>query len=276
MIAEIIDCFKQLENLTNILTKSIEETDLPYWMPEKTESTKCKKRIQSVLASFWYQDGQEGRETINDFGLVCINQYQFDLITKINNLKTEFKNHGKRLEASDKKAWLEVKGQLKSSIRDSSLSRLHLKQTWRHIPVLDQKPHKVSFNWYTSGRSIKRITVKECIDKLLDMGSEKKHIEVQIDNASKLSESTKLAQVQSQAPLMRANLVYRSDQDGRVISRKAMNAALPLFILSPELPEHNTPSIDPPTERTRAKRSDQLLEENPYLPSIRVHLYAQS
>jgi hypothetical protein len=274
MISDTVDCFKALESKTSELVKSIKGSSLPFWIPDNG-----KPELQgltgacSLISGFWYQDGQEGRETMSGYGLVCVDHSQLSLIEEINELKDQFKYLSKTLEIQDKSAWLAAKSSLKPTLRDSTLSRIHLKQTWRHIPCLEESPHKVTFNWYSSGRSIKKITTKEAIEKLLNMGEENQHIQVQLDQANKLPESTRLAIVQKQAPLMRANIVYRSRIDGKVVSRKATNAAMPMFILSDHLPKHNSPQAEPPIERSRAKRSDQSLSDEPYLPSIRAHLY---
>ncbi len=54
-----------------------------------------------------------------------------------------------------------------------------------------------------------------------------------------------------------------------------MNVALPLFIPAPDgrLPDHNLPPLQPPEARTRARRRDERLEDEPFLPSLRVYRY---
>ena len=76
---------------------------------------------------------------------------------------------------------------------------------------------------------------------------------------------------------MRANLFFKEPlADGR--GRRAMNLALPLFIPASDgrLPEHNQPLPRPPQGRTRARRSDERLEDDVFLPSLRVYRYRES
>ena len=96
----------------------------------------------------------------------------------------------------------------------------------------------------------------------------------QLQKMASIAENTPLAQVQNQAPLMRANLFFENQLPG-LPDRQAMNIAMPLFILAKEavLPPFNIPSATAPEKRTRAKRSDAQLEDDAFLPSIRVFRY---
>lgn len=278
MISLVISKFNELKAATEDLSTSLLSSKLPIWIPLSEEElsiglTEMEKVIR-VISAYWYQDGQEGRETINAFGLVCITREQFEQIHTINRLKLEFKEAANALEKNNKEGWLEARSQLKGCLfRESHLSRLHKKQTWRTIQAYDDEPYKITFNWYSSGRSIKKISIPDAEKLLVDMGAEKEHISVQLSQLGLLPSGTPLAQVQPQAPLMRANLVYRAGNDNKVTGRKALNAALPIFIVGEALPLHNEPELRPPEGRSRAQRSDQKIDPNPYLPSIRAHLY---
>jgi hypothetical protein len=55
-----------------------------------------------------------------------------------------------------------------------------------------------------------------------------------------------------------------------------MNVSLPILYKTGEnekLPVHNDPDLSAPTERQRKIRSDRVIEDHPFLPSIRVHSY---
>ena len=83
-----------------------------------------------------------------------------------------------------------------------------------------------------------------------------------------------MAQVQTQAPLMRANLFFVEPlADGH--TRRALNIAMPLIVPANEgrLPHLKAPAETPPTTRTRAKRRDEKLEDDVYLPSLRIYRY---
>jgi hypothetical protein len=72
---------------------------------------------------------------------------------------------------------------------------------------------------------------------------------------------------------MRANIFY---DDNALPNRQAMNISLPILFKADDknkLPPHNEPELCAPTTRQRAVRSDRRIEDDPFLPSIRVHRY---
>ncbi len=204
-----------------------------------------------------------------------------DAVTIANSAKRHFAETLAAIKEEDQRLVAELKASLPfrhsylhAHMKGSGLARLHLKQCWRHIPVAEQALQRVRFAWYTSGRSIRRVTVREAEQMLVALGDDQPHIQIQLRSLAGLPSSEPLAQVQQQAPLMRANLFYEEPlPDGRM--RRAMNLALPLFIPSESglLPHHNQPPPFPPESRTRKVRSDERLEQVPFLPSLRIFRY---
>ena len=137
---------------------------------------------------------------------------------------------------------------------------------------------RVRFAWYSSGRSIQRVSVAECEALLMKLDTEAEHVRLQLKLLAGLPSDEILARIQPQAPLMRANLFYREPvmrEDGELRTRRALNVSLPLFLPHDDLrlPALNQPSPTPPTERTRARRGDVRIEDTPFLKSLRVHRY---
>lgn len=281
---ELIESFDELVELTQVLCRSIKQDRQAIWVPLSqdelgTNLSPIEKACQHYQ-DFWYQNGQDGRETRSCFGLIAATDEQLNLAHAINRHKDQLKLAIQTWQKSDNKAWLELKGQLgkrHSNLRDnlklSGLSRLHLKQTWRHIPVVDRTPSRAGFNWYGSGRSIQKMTVQQVYDALNKLDTSSKHIQTQLSLVSKLSSNTPLAKVQNLAPTMRANLFYK---DGEFPERQAFNASLPILFKADkkgEFPSHNEPVLVAPTSRQRAIRSDRKIEDEAFLPSLRVHKY---
>jgi len=284
-ISELIDQFDHIVTHTQQLCSSLNGQENPHWLPlnesEQQQKTSPLQKARSIYQDYWYQDGQDGRETRSCFGLIAASPQQIQLAQDINQSKERFKVQVKELQKSHKQQWLELKGTLASrhtGIRDdlhfSGLSRLHLKQTWRHIPVIDRTPCRVGFNWYNSGRSIQKISVQQAHEALLRLDTSSVHIQTQLNQLGQLNSNTPLAKVQNLAPTMRANLFY---EDQQFPERQAMNVSLPiLFKRCPkqELPSHNEPELVAPLTRKRAVRSDRTIEDQAFLPSIRVHRYS--
>ncbi len=282
---ELINCFDLLVESTQKLCDSFTQQGNPHWLPlteaEQLHGINSLQKAKSIFQDYWYQDGQDGRETRSCFGLISANDTQIQEALLINQLKELLKNQVKVLLKQHKNQWLELKGTLAtrhSSLRESlhftGLSRLHLKQTWRHIPVIQRSPSRVGFNWYSSGRSIQKISVQEAYEALCKMDTSSLHIQTQLQQVGKLAQNTRLAKIQNLAPTMRANLFY---EDNQFPERQAMNISLPILFKNTannSLPNHNEPELVAPLTRKRAVRSDRTIEDHPFLPSIRVHRYS--
>jgi hypothetical protein len=283
-ISSLITHFDALVNQTNHLCASLRKNQLNLWIPltelELSQGLSPINKACHSFQDFWYQDGQDGRETRSCFGLIPATDQQLALAIKINEEKERFKNRIKALQQADKPLWLKLKGQLatahpslRESLRYSGLSRLHIRQTWRHIPVINRTPIRAGFNWYQSGRSIQKMSVKQAQDALLNLDTSSDHIQTQLSLLNNLSENTPLAKVQNLAPSMRANIFF---DDNQTPSRQAMNVSLPILFKASDnsrLPPHNEPDLIAPTQRQRKVRSDRVIEDQPFLPSIRVHRY---
>ncbi|MFG6160110.1 DNA replication terminus site-binding protein [Halomonas sp. 1390] len=237
--------------------------------------------LRRSLLDVWYQDGQDGRATRAHVGLVAADERVMEAAHEVNATKQAFAALLAEIRREVPSLIPEIKAvlpfrhpALHDHLRGTGLARLHLKQCWRSIPLAEAPLARVRLAWYSSGRSIKRLTVREAERKLLALDSDAPHIRIQLRQLAGIPDGEPLAQVQTQAPLMRANLFYREPlEDGR--SRRAMNVALPLFVPSPEgrLPDHNCPPPTPPASRTRARRRDERLEDEAFLPSLRVYRY---
>ena len=283
-ISHLIEHFDTLVTDIDTLCKGLRKNTFKIWVPltdiEEQAGISSMDKVCSSFQDFWYQDGQDGRETRSSFGLVPATQDQINLTIRINEEKERFKTQIKTLQKTNKEDWLTLKGQLgrahptlRQSLKYSGLSRLHIKQTWRHIPVIDRTPVRAGFNWYQSGRSIQKFTVQQAQDALLNLDTSSDHIQTQLSLLNTLNANTPLAKVQNLAPTMRSNVFF---DDNQLPVRIAMNVSLPILFQAPEnglLPLHNEPEFAAPIERKRKVRSDRVIEDHPFLPSIRVHRY---
>ena len=243
------------------------------------------KKARSYYQDIWYRDQQDGRETRSCHGLVMASDKVIQLAQEVNQAKDDFKSLVQQVQKTDKDLWLNQKAQLNTrhqSLRNqlyyTGLGRIHLKQLYRHIPILAHRPEKIGFTWYSNGRSIKKLTVAQAETKLLAMGEEKIHIQQQLQKLNTLPEHEILAQIQTQVPVVRANLVFKLAKDkGHVETvRKALNVSLPLLVPqegSSLMPKYNQIEEQPPVVRTRIARNDFKICEEVFLPSLRVHRY---
>lgn len=237
--------------------------------------------LRQALLDMWHQQGQDGRETRNYITLIAADDLLIAKFSAINHAKAQISELLQRIKQAHPASVSQAKQRLPQRhpdvdnvLRQSGLARLHLKQCWRHIPIAPAPVSRVRFAWYSSGRSIKKITVQEAEQRLLQLDTDAPHVRIQLRKLAGIPSSEPLAQVQSQAPLMRANLFFTEPlEDGH--TRRAMNVALPLIVPSrnQQLPHIKMPPLEPPTQRTRAKRRDEKLEHEAFLPSLRIYRY---
>ncbi|MDH4573009.1 DNA replication terminus site-binding protein [Salinicola acroporae] len=279
LLAELESDFDHLIDAVEHLATAYAGDPTPAWA--LGDSVVDASWLRHALTDFWYQDGQDGRETRNYIGVIVAGPVIMEAVEAVNHAKAGFAATLKRIRHSAPRLIPEIKAVLPfrhpvlhDHLRGQGLARLHLKQCWRQLPVADAPLSRIRLAWYTSGRSIKRLSVADAEARLNQMDLAAQHIQIQLRKLADIPSDEPLAQIQQQAPVMRANLFFREAlEDGRM--RRAMNLPLPLFIPDPalKLPHLNDPPAHPPKTRTRARRSDQRLEDDVFLKSLRVYRY---
>lgn len=282
LMADLEAAFDDVVNVTRTLIAELDNKDYPIWSLEKRESAD-KAWLAAALNDFWYEEGQDGRSTRAYVGVVAADRTLLILVENVNQAKRRFSECLALIKQQNSAGVPDIKGALASRhaevhgyLADKGLARLNLKQCWRQIPCAAAPLERIHLSWYSSGRSITRITAAEAADRLYKMDTEAPHIALQIRSLAGIPSSEVLARVQKQAPLMRANLFFQEPLwDGAM--RKAMNLSLPLFVPSHDgaLPRINQPELTAPAKRTRKVRSDERLEDEPFLPALRVYRYRE-
>ncbi|GGY41146.1 hypothetical protein GCM10011297_12690 [Bacterioplanes sanyensis] len=275
MIQDIVAHYDQLISDLQCLCRSLQQHPPRHWLlghePDQALGTICQ-----ALQDVWYQQGQDGRVTRTDIGLMAVSPAQFEHCQQVNDSKQALQHSVRQYRQQQQTDWPALQGQLaqrhsqlREHLKGTGLARLHLKQCYRQLPLLPQKPKKVGFSWYAHGRSIKQLTIQQAEEQLLALGEHKTHIQMQLQTLGNLRPGTRLAQVQDLAPIMRANLLY---PDGE---RKAMSVSLPLIFIDDGsgLPAFNQITPEPPSGRTRQSRGDRRLSDELLLPSLRVYGY---
>lgn len=277
MSRELTYLFDDWLVVTQQLTLKIRQEVPQSWMWGTVHHNETIKRLCQALEDIWYLDGQDGRATRHHIGVVKVSPAIMRMVVRSNDLKARFHQHLLELKKNKPELWPETSARLvkrsshvQGALEKEGMVRLHLKQFSRSLPVVTEVPKKITFNWYSSGRSIKRVTRDQVLEKLLKLGLEKTHVRLEYQRVASLPEHEPLAQVQQQAPLIRANLRYNSD------AREAFNVAMPIFMPTDDtfaFPDITQPPNTPPKQRQRAVRSDQKLDLEPFVSSLRVHRY---
>lgn len=241
-----------------------------------------RETMVSAINQLQYEANQSPREIFICAGFMGASPETLERVKAVNEAKDKFKQailqlKSAKLSATDP-VLMEKFSQLllrapttSNALKNMGLSRLHLKQCYRRLPILDSVPSKISWTWAHT-RSIKKISLSDAQNLLQKRGNDE-GIQIQLQKLGMLQPNESLAVVQELAPHLRANVVFKT-QGGT--KRIMIKGPMPIFFPADEMTPY--PKFTPPTEKRerdseRAVRSDVKLDPIPYLPAIRAHRY---
>ena len=257
---------------------------LPAWVSrtevELAENLDMRIKAIQLYRALWYEDSQDGRETLTCPGIVGASLDTLAAAHACNTAKDEFKAAVLALKALGR---TETNGAMADlhrrwetvavAMRRMGAARLNLKQAYRHIPLLERRPLKIGFTWSKQGRVIQRTSVATA-RRLLEQRVETPQIQWELQRLAEIGDDEPLARVRGVCPHLRANIVFaESERTG--VSRRLMQTPLPILVpLRPgeRLPEFVAVTLDPPVN-PRLRRADVRIEDQSFLPSVRVHRY---
>lgn len=261
-----------------------QDTTLPAWV-SRTESELINgldmrfKAIQ-LYRALWYEDSQDGRETLTCPGIIGAGSDTLATAHACNTAKDDFKGAVLalktlgRLEANAAMADLHRRQEsVAVAMRRMGAARLNLKQAYRHIPLLEQRPLKIGFTWSKQGRVIQRTSVAAA-RRLLEQRVETPQIQLELQRLAQIRDDEMLARVRGVCPHLRANIVFAAPV-GAGVQRRLMQAPLPILVplqRGERLPEFVPVAPEPPAN-PRLRRADVRIEDDPFLPSVRIHRY---
>lgn len=281
LLSQLDSCLELLVTSTSHLLELMQEDQSRCWLLGHQTTLPGSPHLAQALTDFWQLPDQDGRTTRSYPGLIACSAPVWEQLGSVNYCKVAFSGCIDALRREKPEALEEICLQLAARypelhrhLAQDQPVRLHLKQTWRQIQGCPTPLHKVHFSWYTNGRSIRRVSHKEVSYLLQKARLSASQRAQQLALLASLPPDEPLAQVQKQAPQLRANLFFHAQLPG-LPSRRAINLSMPLFVLSEEreLPPFNPPSLQPSTQRKRARRSDSQLQEEAFLPSLRIYRY---
>lgn len=242
--------------------------------------------LEKMLLDVWYTDNEDGRSTKTYQGVILGTDDSVLAAKKINKLKDEFhksvmsftKGKSKDINLSLKESFVYF-DKNREKLKRLGIQRINLNSCYRRIPVLDSCPEKIGYCLQKKSLSITKITVKEARD-LLEKRNKKRpvHIQKQIKKIENLSENFILARIQQQAPIIKANIVFKNEYKDTEMSFFRNTKKPPLPMIMPkgkDIPDIKFLLSDY-SGNERLKRYDRRIEDKPFLPSIRVYRYINS
>ncbi|MDS4025529.1 MAG: DNA replication terminus site-binding protein [Candidatus Contendobacter sp.] len=275
-----------LAQLDAFCTAVRQDDPLPAWVSrtemELMENQDMRLKAIQLYRALWYEESQDGRETLTCPGIVGASSETLAIANVCNAAKDEFKAAVLALKGlgRDKvngamtdlhRRWETVA----TAMRRLGAARLNLKQAYRHIPLLDRRPLKIGFTWSKQGRVIQRTSVAEA-RRLLEQRVETPQVQSDLRRLAEINGDEPLARVRGVCPHLRANIVFTELGQGRV-SRRLMQAPLPILVplqRGERLPEFVAVTPEPPSN-PRLRRADVRIEDEPFLPSARVYRYRE-
>jgi hypothetical protein len=249
------------------------------WSDSKDELIRLIKTIE-------YTDDLEPRGTIKQIGAVGCSEDTLVAVKGLNSAKNQFKSAIQSLKNANKNVKTKILMQkldnffekelsewsklVKGAIKRTGYSRLNLKHCYRNIHLVEYHPKRITWGWNKKARSLKKITIAQAQQMLLEKGGDI-GIDVQLKKLARLSSGTPLAVVQDLAALLNVNIIPYSE-DEYVI--KTVRTALPIFYLIDPLRPRVI--VKPPQKAASEKaeeRVDKIIESEVFLPAIRAHLY---
>ena len=284
LLTDIVNSFEQFAESLHDFDQQLSSSELPVSLPCQSNGDLPQHQLllkaRHYYTNIWHTDDTDGRRTQSSYGLVGASTSIIDAAINLNSKKDQLRASVGQLTKSELNTASEQlqhrSRALAITLNYHGLGRIHLKQCYRHIPLVDSTPHNIRFSWYNSGRSIKKFTAESAMQMLLKLDTAQPHIVRQIEKLSPLHKKTILAQIQNQVPVVRANIAWKKGNDSW--QRIAKNCPLPILVpllKIEKLPEHNLLTSTPPAVRSRAQRSDSLIDPEPFLPSLRIHLYRE-
>ncbi|QQS55290.1 MAG: hypothetical protein IPM89_05640 [Candidatus Competibacteraceae bacterium] len=284
----LLERFETLLGCLNVFCAAVRrDTALPSWVsrtePELAANLDMRLKAIQLYRALWYEDCKDGRETLTCPGIVGASSETLIAAHACNVAKDAFKQAVLalkvlgRLEANAMMADLHHRQEpVVAAMRRMGAARLNLKQAYRHLPLLEQWPLKIGFTWSKQGRVIQRTSVAVA-RRLLEQRVETPQIRLELQRLTEVPADEMLARVRGVCPHLRANIVF-ADQEGTGVRRRLMQVPLPVLIPLRRdgcLPEF-VPVAPEPVANPRLRRADVRIEDEPFLPSIRVHRYRRA
>lgn len=283
----LLESFSAMRDSLDAFCARVRHEALPAWVSrtdqEMAENLDVRIKAIQLYQALWYEDGQDGRETVTCPGIIGASLETLAAAQKCNVNKDAFKKAVLALKGLNRSQINSLMDDLHrrqepvaTALRRMGTARLNLKQAYRHIPFLDQRPVKIGFTWSKQGRVIQRTSVATA-RRLLEQRIETPQICLELQRLAEIRSDEMLARVRSVCPHLRANIVF-PDTEGQGVQRRLMQAPLPILVpLQPSerLPEFVPVTAEPPAI-PRLRRADVRIEDEPFLLSIRVHRYRET
>ena len=283
----LLEKFQNLLNSVSSFSTTVRnDTNSPIWVSrtdsEIENNIDMRAKATWLYHALWYEDGQDGRTTVTCPGIVGASKATMEEAYACNTAKDNFKEAILALKGLRKSQADELIAELHQRSKEVAAAmhrmgaaRLNLKQAYRHIPILDVCPIKIGFTWSKQGKTIQKTTVSEA-RRLLEKRRDTPQVRTDLNRLQQIPRNEVLARVRTVCPHLRANIVFKNRKN--TLDRRLIQAPLPIVVplkRGERLPEF-IPIPPALVGNPRLQRSDVRIEDDVFLPTIRIFRYRQA
>lgn len=278
--AELDQALKQLLLEQQTLSdRLLEQKYFPLWAQHFDAPVDREQLAAFVKLVVYANDEMKPGETLNYIGMCGTDLATMDQIERVNQLRNTLQRVLMRMDKilvnqDDMKIPLS-----KFALERLGYARFSRRQASRKFFYFPHALESISFTWFRS-RMVSRLSVSDAqhlLEKKINGGGDAAYIaglKMQLKLLATIPFDEPLAQVSPPSNHPRANIAW-FDEEG-VLRRKVCMAVGPIFFLANEhsaLPRFRPLSENPENKPLRLKRIDVEIQDEVFLPSIKVHRY---
>ncbi len=287
--ADLATAITSLKEAIDTLVQRIrDDRDYPAWAQAAPDAPDARNKAISTAWGLHYLDGQDPHETIRCTALIGASAETLACVESVNQAKQALQTalhamDGIHVKVQDPATgeWV-MKPLIKIALASLGHPRLHRRQATRRLEILERAPSSASFTWARL-RKVQRITVEEARAMLQEQIEKTAGRIIQhqrdLDRLQALQADEPLAIVEAPHLHPKVNLAWVvKTEHGTETIRGMRRAVVPIFYPSHSgapLPRLRPLPEAPPAPGSRLRRSDVLVEDEPFLPSIHIHRYRE-
>jgi hypothetical protein len=273
------DSISQLQSALAAFTNSFNESTSVFVASKPGEFQVGEEGIQLATAAitdlFTPEHAADGRYTSICVGAIGVDEETIERAKYVNLCKDRLiaavQIANDRLCAGVKSKSGKSK-MMRALLKQIGWGRLSLRLCYRHLPVLDYQPYRIGFSYSSGGKSIKKLSVAQAMERLMEAGYESDQAKCDYEFLANQQADLTLASVQPLAGYYKANVFAQKGS-----KPKTMAVYLPIIYLSSgdEVVQHSAQLSEKDDWKRidRKTRTDSKLDPNPIITSLPVHSY---
>ena len=289
LVLELLQKYEALEAANSRFADALRaDKDLPVLLPDYEGGADREAAIKA-MTQMWYL---EPDESLPRAGVVCaspatiqeaenLNQHKTAFQTAIKSVRDTVTGEKSRLDKLIDRVLLQQNEkerrrveELQLALKRAQINRLDLLRCYAKIRVLPESLMSISWTWARTHSVIDPISREEAIKQAENL-SDGESKDIALSRLSSLAPGQMLAYKKKLPNQLRANLLYREDDE---VKRKAVTISGVALSQDGSLPKKwvwrdDPGELDPKAPKDRITRLDSKIDPEPYIKSLHLHLY---